>query len=57
MRQWPPKCNDKSPDDDKRDRLLVDPVAFARFQARIDAPAAPNQRLIQTMRRVPPWKD
>jgi uncharacterized protein (DUF1778 family) len=36
--------------------LRVDPEAFAAFQARLDAPPAPNERLRKTMQGVPPWE-
>lgn len=36
--------------------LRVDPDAFAAFQARLDAPPAPSERLRKTMQSVPPWE-
>lgn len=36
--------------------LRVDPEAFAAFQARLDAPPAPNEWLRKTMQSVPPWE-
>jgi len=35
--------------------MQVDPAAFAAFQARLEAPPAPNERLRKTMQTVPPW--
>jgi len=35
--------------------LRVGPEAFASFQARLDAPPEPNERLRKTMQAVPPW--
>jgi len=35
--------------------LRVEPEAFAAFQARLDAPPEPNERLRKTMQTVPPW--
>jgi uncharacterized protein (DUF1778 family) len=35
--------------------LRVDSDAFAAFQARLDAPPQPNERLRKTMQSVPPW--
>jgi uncharacterized protein (DUF1778 family) len=35
--------------------LRVGPEAFASFQARLDAPPEPNERLRRTMQAVPPW--
>lgn len=37
--------------------LRVDPESFAAFQARLDAPAAPNARLLKTMQTKAPWDD
>ena len=37
--------------------LRVGPEAFAAFQARLDAPPAPNERLRKTMQGVPPWEN
>jgi uncharacterized protein (DUF1778 family) len=36
--------------------LRVGPDAFAAFQARLDAPPQPNDRLRKTMQTVPPWE-
>jgi len=36
--------------------LCVGAPAFAAFQARLDAPPQPNERLRKTMRTVPPWE-
>lgn len=36
--------------------LRVDSDAFAAFQARLDAPPHPNERLCKTMQSVPPWE-
>ncbi|HSO84705.1 DUF1778 domain-containing protein [Thiocapsa sp.] len=36
--------------------LRVDSDAFAAFQARLDAPPHPNERLCKTMQTVPPWE-
>jgi uncharacterized protein (DUF1778 family) len=36
--------------------MRVDPDAFAAFQARLDAPPAPSERLRRTMQAVPPWQ-
>ncbi|WP_296807881.1 DUF1778 domain-containing protein [Thiocapsa sp.] len=36
--------------------LRVDSDAFAAFQARLDAPPRPNERLRKTMQTVPPWE-
>ena len=36
--------------------LRVDPEVFAAFQARLDAPPAPSERLRKTMQSVPPWE-
>lgn len=36
--------------------LRVDSAAFAAFQARLDAPPQPNERLRKTMQSVPPWE-
>jgi uncharacterized protein (DUF1778 family) len=36
--------------------LRVDGDAFAAFQARLDAPSLPNERLRKTMQTVPPWE-
>jgi uncharacterized protein (DUF1778 family) len=35
--------------------LRVGPEAFASFQARLNAPPEPNERLRRTMQAVPPW--
>jgi uncharacterized protein (DUF1778 family) len=35
--------------------LRVDADAFAAFQARLDRPAAPNDRLRKTMQAAAPW--
>jgi uncharacterized protein (DUF1778 family) len=35
--------------------LRLSPDAFAAFEARLDAPPAPNARLRKTMRSRPPW--
>jgi uncharacterized protein (DUF1778 family) len=37
--------------------LRVGPEAFATFQARLDAPPEPNERLLQTMQVSPPWEE
>lgn len=37
--------------------LRVDSDAFAAFQARLDAPPRPNDRLRKTMQSTPPWAD
>ena len=37
--------------------LRVDPAVFEAFQARLDAPAAPNERLRRTMQARPPWDE
>jgi uncharacterized protein (DUF1778 family) len=34
----------------------VGPNAYADFLARLDAPAAPNERLRRTMRTPAPWE-
>ena len=41
------------------DRTLISaaPEAYAAFLARLDAPAAPNARLLHTMRTPPPWDE
>ncbi|AUB83809.1 DUF1778 domain-containing protein [Candidatus Thiodictyon syntrophicum] len=36
--------------------LRVGAEAFAAFQARLDAPPQPNERLCKTMQSVPPWE-
>ncbi len=36
--------------------LSVGEDAFNAFQARLDAPPEPNERLLETMRTVPPWE-
>jgi uncharacterized protein (DUF1778 family) len=36
--------------------LRVGAEAFAAFQARLDAPPQPNERLRKTMQSVPPWE-
>jgi len=36
--------------------LRVDEAAFAEFQARLDRPAAPNERLRKTMQAAVPWE-
>jgi uncharacterized protein (DUF1778 family) len=36
--------------------LRVDSDAFAAFQARLDAPPHPDERLCKTMQTVPPWE-
>ncbi len=36
--------------------LRVGGDAFAAFQARLDAPPLPNERLRKTMQSVPPWE-
>ncbi len=40
------------------DRVLyqVDSDAFAAFQARLDEPPRPNERLRKTMQTAPPWE-
>jgi uncharacterized protein (DUF1778 family) len=35
--------------------MRVGSEAFAAFQARLDAPAGPNERLRKTMQTPPPW--
>ncbi|WP_373506793.1 DUF1778 domain-containing protein [Thiocapsa sp.] len=37
--------------------LRVDSDAFAAFEARLDAPPHPNERLCKTMQSVPPWEE
>jgi uncharacterized protein (DUF1778 family) len=37
--------------------LRVDPAAFDAFQARLNAPPAPNERLRRTMQSRPPWDE
>lgn len=37
--------------------LRVGPDAFAAFQARLDAPPQPNERLLQTLQTLPPWDE
>ncbi len=39
-----------------RTMFAVSPKAYAEFLARLDAPPAPNDRLLRTMRTAPPWK-
>jgi uncharacterized protein (DUF1778 family) len=39
-----------------RTMITVSPKAYAEFLARLDAPPAPNDRLVRTMRATPPWK-
>jgi uncharacterized protein (DUF1778 family) len=34
----------------------VNEAAFAAFQARLDQPAAPNERLRKTMQTAVPWE-
>jgi uncharacterized protein (DUF1778 family) len=36
--------------------LKVSPEAYAAFLARLDAPAAPNERLRRTMQKPAPWE-
>jgi len=36
--------------------MRVGTEAFAAFQARLDAPPEPNERLRKTMQTVPPWE-
>ena len=36
--------------------LRVSPEVYAKFLARLDAPAQPNERLRRTMRAAVPWK-
>ncbi|MBK1630626.1 CopG family transcriptional regulator [Thiohalocapsa halophila] len=36
--------------------LRVDEAAFAEFQARLDRPPAPNERLRKTMQAAVPWE-
>lgn len=36
--------------------LRVEETAFAAFQARLDRPAAPNERLRKTMQAAAPWE-
>ena len=40
------------------DRVLlrVDRATFAHFEAMLDAPAQPNQRLRKLLRLKPPWE-
>lgn len=38
-----------------RAMLSVGPAAYAKFLARLEAPAQPNERLRRTMRAKPPW--
>src|SRR5438094_5439250 len=38
-----------------RAMLSVSPAAYAKFLARLDAPAQPNERLRRTMRAKAPW--
>jgi uncharacterized protein (DUF1778 family) len=35
--------------------ISVDPAAYKRFLARLDAPPRPNARLRRTMRKAAPW--
>jgi uncharacterized protein (DUF1778 family) len=35
--------------------VSVSPAAYAEFLARLDAPAQPNARLVQTMQAPSPW--
>ncbi len=35
----------------------VEPAAYAAFVERLDAPAAPNERLRRTMQTPPPWSN
>ncbi len=39
-----------------RTMITVSPKAYAEFLARLDAPPAPSDRLLSTMRATPPWK-
>jgi len=39
-----------------RTQFIVSPEAYAEFVARLDAPPAPNARLLRTMRTTPPWE-
>jgi uncharacterized protein (DUF1778 family) len=39
-----------------RTQLAVSEEAYAEFLARLDAPPAPNARLVRTMRTPPPWE-
>jgi len=39
-----------------RTMITVSPKAYAEFLARLDAPPAPSDRLLRTMRATPPWK-
>lgn len=36
--------------------LSVDPQAFKLFQARLDMPPKPNERLVKTMATPAPWE-
>jgi uncharacterized protein (DUF1778 family) len=37
-------------------RFVLGPEAFAEFVARLDAPPAPNDRLLRMMRAPAPWE-
>jgi uncharacterized protein (DUF1778 family) len=37
-------------------RFVLGPEAFAEFVARLDAPPAPNDRLLRMMRTPAPWE-
>lgn len=39
-----------------RTMITVSPKAYGEFLARLDAPPAPSDRLLRTMRATPPWK-
>ena len=36
--------------------MTVSPQAFEQFQARLDMPPNPNERLLKTMRTPAPWE-
>lgn len=39
-----------------RASFSVDEKTYNAFLARLDAPPAPNKRLVRTLRTTPPWK-
>ncbi len=47
----------RAAEDTLLDRAIVSvsPAAYAEFLARLDAPPAPNARLIKTMQTTSPW--
>lgn len=49
----------RAAEDELLDRsvLVLDPAAYSKFLARLDAPAAPNERLRETMRAPAPWPE